>query len=533
MKSLPFVPDISTPEVSSSASTIGVALLVGIFMTLLLSNDRFARSSKIPRTADGKPLPIPAMTLPLLGNTLTFVNNNARVHDWVCETSLSFGGRPWVLSILGRSKLIMLTSPEAFEDVERKHFDKFGKGPHVYCDLHDFLGDGIVNVDGELWAYQRKTFASLLSSRALRDSMTAIIQKHSITLDDVLEKAATTQKEIDLSKLLHQFTMEAFTEFGFGLELGCLGSDEPHPFESAFDDAQQCIMDRMKSPRPVWKLMRSLGIGSEGRLKKCMALVHETVSTIIKQAMENIARQQDGAESKKKKNIVSLFLESENSQGKLTPELLRDIVLNALLGGRDTSAEAMSWLFYCLSQYPDVEQKIRDEISTKLGGDTDAEHPISMDDLQRLTYLEAALKETLRLYPPVNLNSRYAFEDVVLSDGTFIPAGYYAVICPYSMGRRTDVWGDDAVEFKPERWLDPSNPDKLLTVSNYKFNSFLGGPRMCLGMNLAMMQMKSVMVKTLRKFHFELSPGQNVTYRFSLTLPIKDGLLVRVQHIDG
>lgn len=90
------------------------------------------------------------------------------MHDWICETSLGFGGKPWLLRTLGQPMMVIVTSPEGFEDVERTHFDKFGKGPYLYDYLFDFLGDGIVNVDGEMWAYQRKTAMNLFSSRALR-----------------------------------------------------------------------------------------------------------------------------------------------------------------------------------------------------------------------------------------------------------------------------------------------------------------------------------------------------------------------------
>jgi cytochrome P450 len=487
--------------------------------------------SKIPRDEDGKPLPRPPTTLPLIGNTLDFFNNRARMHDWICETTRIFGGRPWVLQALGQPKMIILTSPQAFEDVERKLFDKFGKGPYLYDFLHDFLGDGILSVDRDMWAYQRKTTVALFSSRALRDSMVAIIHKHSVTLDSIFEKAAATQTEVNVSKLLHQFTMESFTEIGFGLELGCLGLDDIHPFESAFDDAQHVIMTRMQLPTFVWKLQRLLGVGLEGHLKKCISIVNETVISIIHQTMANAQKPGNAAEGSNEKDLVTLFLASENFKGKLTAVMLRDIVLTLLLGGRGTTAEALSWLFYSLSQHPAVEQKIRDEIALKMGTNTDANERVDIDALQQLTYLEAALKETVRLYPPGSFNLRYCYEDATLSDGTFIPAGCYATICPFTTARRTDVWGDDAAEFKPERWLDPSNPDRLLTVSSYKFNSFLGGPRVCIGMKLAMMEMKTVAVKTLRKFQFELSPGQSITYRHSLTLPIKDGLRVRIKHI--
>lgn len=512
------------------------APLLALAGALLLAGALALRRKRhrLPSDKSGAPLPQPPSTLPLLANSLDLVREGPRLHDWLCETSLRLGGRPWMLRVVGQAPIVILSSPAAIEDVERALFAKFSKGPHIRDFVFDLLGDGIVNADGDLWAFQRKAALGLFSSRALRESMADVVHRHAATLDAILEATASSQRELDVAELLHHFAMEAFTEIGFGLQLGCLGSDEPNAFEAAFDDAQHVIMTRMRLPVFVWKLQRLLGVGKEGHLKKCMQVVNDTVMGMVRQAVANNREARSGngsARGRRKKDLVSLFLESEDAKGRLSPELLRDFALNLLLGGRDTTAETLSWMLYMLSRHPAVEHKVRQEIVGAFGSGLKASDRIATDELQNLTYLEAVLKETLRLYPPASWNMRYCNEDAVLSDGTFIPAGSNATICMYTTGRRTDVWGPDAAEFNPERWLDPTDPSKLIAVSAFKFNAFWGGPRMCIGMNLAMMEMKTVAVKVLSKFHLEVAPGQDVTYRHSITLPLKNGLLVRVHRV--
>lgn len=142
-------------------------------------------------------------------------------------------------------------------------------------------------------------------------------------------------------------------------------------------------------------------------------------------------------------------------------------------------------------------------------------------------YLEAAIKETLRLYPSVPDGTQQCLKDTLLCDGSFIKAGMCIAYPGYSLGRMTHVWGPDAKEFKPERWIDQET-GKFIVVSAFKFNPFHAGPRMCLCMNLALMEMKTVAAVLLSKFRFSLVPGHEVMYAFSITLPMKNGLMMRV-----
>ena len=153
------------------------------------------------------------------------------------------------------------------------------------------------------------------------------------------------------------------------------------------------------------------------------------------------------------------------------------------------------------------------------------------DEVDRLVYLKAALSETLRLYPSVPEDSKHVVKDDVLPNGTFVPAGSAVTYSIYSVGRMKFIWGEDCLEFKPERWLSPEG-DKIQVQDSYKFVSFNAGPRLCLGKDLAYLQMKSIAAAVLLRHRLAVAPGHRVEQKMSLTLFMKYGLKVNVYPRD-
>lgn len=492
-----------------------------------------------------RPREWPKWTLPIILNTFQSIVNAPHMYDWLTTQAERFQGQPYWMSLINGPAVVVLSTPEQFEEVLKTHFETFDKGDLMTENLRDLLGNGIFAVDGMKWIHQRKTASNLFSLRSLRESMTESIHKHALVLNTILQRASQSshqqQQPIDLFNLMNRFTIETFAEIGFGVELGSLDSERDHPFQAAFDSAQRVLVYRFMRPAWFWKIQRYLNLGAEAGLKRDIQVIDDTVLDIIAQSLENRKSQTHAdlsSSSSGKKDIVSLFLdnvESTNNNGDgagqeeaFDPVFLRDIVVNFLIAGRDTTAQALSWFFYCLSQHPEVEIKIRQELMANtpelFSGETTT---LSMERSQQLVYLEAALRETLRLYPSVPVNIKQANKDVMLRDGTFIRKNESAIISSYVLGRMPHVWGMDAKEFKPERWIDPAT-GKMVAASAFKFIAFHAGPRMCLGMNLAMMEMKIVTAMVLSKFHLELVPGQHVTYDLSLTHPIKGELLMKV-----
>ncbi|ETK85660.1 hypothetical protein L915_09597, partial [Phytophthora nicotianae] len=519
-------------KIPFSAVNVGVGGLVLASVVVLLVKTR--NDSTKPQL---RKIHRPDTTLPLLENTLDFIRaaRDGDMHDRAVELCSQFNGEPILFRSIGMPDELVISTPEAFEDVLKTQFNNFPKGSYMCQNLKDLLGDGIFAADGDLWVHQRKTASNLFTMRALRDSMAATIQRHAAVLFDILQRASDSGETLDLFRLLNRFTFEAFAEIGFGVRMGCLDSDEEHPFQKAFDHAQRALLLRFVRPGWFWKTQRWLGVGVEGELKSDIEVINTTVLEIVEKALARRSSNCSDSGVDTGRDIVSLFLDSVGSSPnantqQFDPMYLRDIVVNFLIAGRDTTAQTLSWFFLNLTKNPHVETTIRNEIAEKIqkSGVEEAETTgATMQDVSQLVTLEAALRETLRLHPPVPLIPKHVAEDTTLADGTFVKGNSLVVLATYAMARMQHVWGPDAAEFKPERWID-STTGKLISVSPYKFASFNAGPRLCLGMNLAMLEMKLVVAGLLSKFHIEVQDPDKVTYDVSLTLPVKGSLDVKI-----
>jgi len=216
-------------------------------------------------------------------------------------------------------------------------------------------------------------------------------------------------------------------------------------------------------------------------------------------------------------DLLSKFLSAKSNDGKLEfdDQYLLDVLKNFLIAGRDTTAVCLSWTFYLLTQHPDVERKVLDEIHTVVG-----ENPedITYENLNKLKYMRQVIDESLRLYPPVPYDERTTVNEDILPSGYVIPANTTVVYSAYAAHRLHDYYKDPTT-FNPDRWTTDS-------IKPFSFVAFHGGPRICLGQNMAYQEVKVAMCTILQRFTFERADNSPVTYKLSLTMPIKNGLKV-------
>ena len=177
------------------------------------------------------------------------------------------------------------------------------------------------------------------------------------------------------------------------------------------------------------------------------------------------------------------------------------------------SSQALSWAFFCLSQNPPVLAKLLEEIDGIMG---DEKFP-TYNQVRDMKYAKACFHETLRLYPSVPRENKMCVNDDVLPNGVHIKSGWALLWDNGAMARLAKLWGPDAAEFNPNRFLDKK-------YSQSKFTAFHGGPRVCLGKTLAELQGVFVMVSILKQFDFKVVEPENVKLQESLTLPMKHGL---------
>ncbi|KAG9141063.1 hypothetical protein Leryth_012641 [Lithospermum erythrorhizon] len=141
-------------------------------------------------------------------------------------------------------------------------------------------------------------------------------------------------------------------------------------------------------------------------------------------------------------------------------------------------------------------------------------------------YLHGAICETLRLFPPVPLQHKAPIEADILPSGHCLKPNTKTVIPFCSMGRMEQIWGEDCLEFKPERWI--SERGGIKNVPSFKFTAFNAGPRSCLGKEMSFIQMKIVAAAVIYHFKFKVVEGQSILPSTSVVLNMKHGLKVRV-----
>ncbi|CAI5726541.1 unnamed protein product [Peronospora effusa] len=520
-----------TPFVCPASIAVSSIAMLVVYLTIPSAHDRAVQH-----------LPSPESDHPILRNSLEIIKaqKSGVFVDWILYYCRKYQGKPWCFRTMGREPYIVLSSPEAFEDVLKTQFDAFEKSPDIFEAMYDVLGHGIIAVDGPIWKHQRKTASHLFSVNMLQYAMEVVVPEMTkelvMRLDEICQKENEAERVVNMKPLLDLYTMDIFTKVGFGVDLDGVKFNQNTEPLNALERVSARILKRIQQPTWVWKLLRWLDVGPEKQMSKDIKVLDDFVYGVISRSIEE--NRQKGSIASSRKDLISLFIEkfeAEYSKGvhtKKDPKLMRDFTLSFIIAGRETTATTMSWMIVMLNRYPKVLEQVRDELQNKLPdlGSGKMRNP-SMEEFQQLVYLEATIRETLRLFPIIVSSGRSATQDVWLDEGTFIKAGTRVILPHYSIGRMPTVWGPDANEFKPERWLDPTT-SKIKVVSPFKFTAFLGGPHNCLGMKFALIEMKIAMAKLLSEFDLKTVKNPfDFTYCQAVTLQVKGPLDVLVSRL--
>ncbi|XP_061357996.1 cytochrome P450 94C1-like [Gastrolobium bilobum] len=398
----------------------------------------------------------------------------------------------------------------------KTRFENYPKGKTFSMILGDFLGKGIFNVDGELWMFQKKMASLELNKYSIRSFAIEIVNNEiQQRLIPLLLSKQQDGVVLDLQDVFRRFSFDSICRFSFGLDPVCLEKNSLpiSEFAVSFDLASKLSAERAMAVSPlVWKMKRLFNIGTEKQLKEALKTINILAKEVIKQ------RRKMGFSQNK--DLLSRFMRTVHDD-----TYLRDIVISFLLAGRDTVASALTSFFLLIAKHPEVESKIMLEADQVIGVNKEL---TNFEQLMKLHYLQAASYESMRLYPPIQFDSKFCLEDDVLPDGTRVKSGTRVTYHPYAMGRLEEIWGPDCLEFKPQRWLkdgmfNPENP--------FKYPVFQAGLRVCVGKEMAMMELKSVALSLIRKFHFKLVSPFHGNPRFSpgLTATFSCGLPVMVR----
>ncbi|KAK9734544.1 hypothetical protein RND81_04G147000 [Saponaria officinalis] len=471
----------------------------------------------------------------------TFITSSWRqrftnLPDWITFLLSNSPTRTIHIHVLNN---IITSNPNNVEHILKTKFDNYPKGKPTLTILGDLLGQGIFNVDGEHWRFQRKLASLELGSNSIR------AYAHEVLAHEIVGRLVPTLEEFqsrgtvggprgsnnlgprsnilvfDLQDVFRKFSFDNICKFSFGVDpTGLPGLDQ------AFDIASNLSAERALQPSSVvWRAKRVLNLGSERRLRAAIKKVNILAETIIKENREN-------SKFVTKGNLLSRFMGSVTND-----KYLRDIVVSFLLAGRDTNASGLTVLFYLLGQHPEVEARIIEESNRVMypNKPVPEARPMTiptLEELSKMHYLNAVVYETMRLYPPVQMDSKFASGDDILPDGTRVETGTRVAYHPYAMGRMEDIWGPDCLQFRPERWLNDEGVFK--PMNPFKYPVFQAGIRVCLGKEMALLVMKTVTLVLVRRFRIRLAdpgwvprfvPGLSATFKGGIPVVVLDRCL--------
>ncbi|XP_042012211.1 alkane hydroxylase MAH1-like [Salvia splendens] len=467
---------------------------------------------------------------PLLGMLPSLFCHVHRVHDR-CVDLLGAVGGTFLLRghWLADMDIVITADPANVHFVMSSNFANFPKGPE-FKKIFDVLGDGIFNSDSEAWSAQRKHARFLISHHRFRKFLIrTTMEKIESGLVPVLDHFSSNGIVFDLQDLYQRLTFDTTCRLVTGFDPGCLSVELPDvPFSRAMDEAEEAIFMRHCLPETVWRLQRFLGIGHEKQMTRARGVLDRVINNYISMKRDELLKY-GGDRGEEGIDLLTSYINGSEAEAEAGMDcnddgFLRDTILNLMIAGRDTTSSALTWFTWLVARHPEVERRIREELDGVAGGGK--WRLFGAEEVRSLVYLHCALLETLRLYPPVPFQHKAPVEPVVLPSGQCVNPSMKVMFSLYAMGRMEYIWGPDAGEFKPERWITERGTVRY--EPSYKFLAFNAGPRTCLGKEIALTQLKSVAAAIIHNYEVEVVKGHPVAPNVSVILYIKHGFKVKV-----
>jgi len=278
------------------------------------------------------------------------------------------------------------------------------------------------------------------------------------------------------------------------------------------------LMNLLLSPRivPYLPIKRNL------QVMTARNVIRRTCFELIAEKKRNLEKGIAG------KDILSVALES----GEFSDDDLANQLMTFLAAGHETTATSMGWACYWLCRNPSMQAKLRAEIRAHLPSPRTPGGTISNTDVDGLPYLNAVCNEVLRLTPPVALTSRIAAHDTSIL-GQPVPRDTSVIICPWAINVNKELWGEDAGDFNPERWIGQGRAHTGGADSNYSFLTFLHGPRSCIGQKFAQAEFACLLAGWFGRFEIE---AENKDYVLEIGGGITSkpkGFKVKMKVVEG
>jgi len=390
--------------------------------------------------------------------------------------------------------IYLIVHPRDIETVLVTNSANFTKSAD-YRALARVLGQGLLTSEGDFWQRQR----GLIQPAFHRQN----IQSYASVMTGAAKRMLDSWKDRDVRNLheeMMRVTLEIVGQCLYGAEVSGAAEQVGKAMEVVTErfvtNASQALMFPFDIPvifaRKEWLAIREL---------------NKIIGNIIRERRSS---------NKQREDLLDMLLRVRDADGKpMSDAQLRDEVMTLFLAGHETTAIALSWACYLVSQNPQIEAKLAEELRTVLG-----ERVPTPEDLPRLRYTEMVLKETLRLYPAVWGIGRRSIAECELG-GYRVPAGSNIFILQWRTQRDARFFPEPE-RFDPERWND--DPVRSGKIPRFAYFPFGGGPRVCVGASFAMMEATLLLAMIQQKFHLDLVPNHPIEIFATVTLRPKHGI---------
>ncbi|KAF9263923.1 bifunctional P-450/NADPH-P450 reductase [Marasmius fiardii PR-910] len=454
------------------------------------------------------PIPQPP-AIPFVGN-ITSVDREVPINGFGLLAKQY--GEIYQLNILGRT-VVFLNSRELVNETSNdSKFKKTISG--ALFEVRKLAGDGLftAHLEEKNWGIAHRLLMPAFSTLAIRD----MLEDMRDLCDQLLLKWERFGPDhvIDPSDDLTRVALDTIALCSMSYRLNSFYTENQPRFAEAMVDFLKECFQRSQRPAIVQAFMSGTNAKFEGDIKYMEDLAFKIVNH----------RKEHPTEKKDLLNTMLFAKDPKTGEG-LSDEAIVNNLLTFLIAGHETSSGMMSFMTYYLLKHPSTMRKLQTEVDEVLGGE-----PAQYQDLSRMPYLIAVMRESLRLSPTAPMRSVTALEDTTLLNGKYaVEAGTPLTINTWQMHRDPAVWGDDANEFRPERMLN----GKFEALPPNSWQPFGFGMRGCIGRPFAWQEVSLIMASIIQKFDLEfVDPSYNLDLKQALTVKPKD-LYIRARLRTG
>jgi cytochrome P450 len=398
---------------------------------------------------------------------------------------------------LGRWDAYLLNHPDLVDEVLRKQRESFIKHRFFWRHVTAIFGTGLLTSEGDFWLRQRRLAAPAFHPDRIAnygDVMVAYTDR----LVDGWHDGETRNVHEDMMRVTMEIVSKTLFDADVETEVDELGR--------AFDVVLREIPVRVHRPFQIPDWIPTPG---NVRYRRGVRRLERLVYRILSERRGNPGDHGD---------LLSMLMNARDDDGNAMSDVqLRDEVVTLFLAGHETTAIALSWTWHLLAQHPLVRDRLVKELFDELG-----RRPVAVDDLPRLPFADAVLKEAIRLYPPAYVLGRQALADCDVG-GWRIPAGATVYMSPWVL-HRDARWFASPEKFLPERWLD----GLAARLPRFAYMPFGGGPRICIGDRFATMEAVLVLATVARRFRLERTSEAEIVPFPSITLRPAGGVWMKL-----